>query len=132
MLWFHLDQWYVLAGETFITHPLRIHLLSEQLVGVVCEASAGPVEPEVTARLAQYGLVIVMDLLVAHPTRVDGRGIRVGGVENHGLVRGVHLAIAVRPHRGHGARRGWSVFVHHAVLRGMLWKMLQRWLLLQW
>ena len=48
-------------------------------------------EPEVAARLAEDGLVVLMHLLVAHATRVDGRRVRVLRVEHHRLVGRVHL-----------------------------------------
>jgi len=49
------------------------------------------VKPKVTAALAQYGLVTVVDLLVTYPARVDRRGIWVGRVEHHRLIRRVDL-----------------------------------------
>ena len=49
-------------------------------------------EPEVTAALTKYGLVVIMDLLMAYPAGVDGRGVGVGGIEDHGLIGGVDFS----------------------------------------
>lgn len=50
-----------------------------------------PMVPEVTPTLTQNSLVVVMNLLVANTTRVDGRGIGVLRIEYHGLVFRVNL-----------------------------------------
>ena len=61
-------------------------------------SAASPVEPEVTAGLAEDRLVVLVHLLVAHAAGVDGRRVRVLWVENHRLVGRVYLA-------GDGGRR---------------------------
>ena len=58
------------------------------------QTSAGSVEPEVAARLAEDGLVILVNLLPADPTGVDGGSGGVLLVEDDWLVRGVDSVAA--------------------------------------
>ena len=69
----------------------------------LCQTSAGSVEPEVTARLTEDGLVILMHLLPADATGVDGRGGGVLLVEDDWLVRRVDGVPAQWSSHG----RGW-------------------------
>ena len=53
MLWLELDQRNLLLGETFIADPLSVDLLSQEVESCLSQSGADPMEPEVTARLAQ-------------------------------------------------------------------------------
>lgn len=64
-----------------------------------------PVEPEVAPRLTEDGLIVVMDLLVADPARVDRRSIGVLGIEDHRLVGRVNLKLLCES--GTYTRRDW-------------------------
>ena len=86
---FEFDQGNVLRVEAVITDPLCIYLLCEVMEGNLSQASAGPVEPEVTAGLAEDGLVVLVHLLPADTAGVDRRGRGVLLVEYDGLVRRV-------------------------------------------
>ena len=90
---FELHEWHILGAETLIADPLGIDLLGQKKEGVLRQTCAGPVEPEVAARLTQDGLVILMHLLVADTTGIDGRGRGVLWVNHHGLVRRVDLLV---------------------------------------
>lgn len=83
--WFELDQWYVFRVEALVAHPLGIHLTRQQVVCTLCQSCADPMEPEVAPRLTEDSLIVVMDLLVADPARVDRRSIGVLGIEDHRL-----------------------------------------------
>lgn len=93
-------------------------------------------KPEIASTLTEYCLVTVVDLLVTHPARVNGRSVRILRVENlkmfielkifirvrralhalppnyHGLIRRIHLPGAHRHRlRVHAAHR-----IHHEVV----------------
>ena len=53
MLWLELDQRNLLLGETFIADPLSVDLLSQEVESCLSQSGADPMEPEVTARLAE-------------------------------------------------------------------------------
>ena len=62
--------------------------------GDLGQASAGSVEPEVAAGLTEDGLVVLVNLLPADPTGVDGGSGGVLLVEDDWLVRGVDSVAA--------------------------------------
>ena len=68
------DQGNILRVKAVITDPLCIYLLCEVVEGNLRQAGAGPVEPEVTAGLAEDGLVVLVHLLPADTAGIDGRG----------------------------------------------------------
>jgi len=94
-----LDQRYVFMAEALVAHPFGINLLGKEMEGCFGKTCADPVEPEIAARLAQDGLVIVMYFFVANPTWVDWWSIRILRIENHRLVHRVDFLL------GHGQRR---------------------------
>lgn len=63
-------------------------------------------EPEVTPGLTENCLVVVMHLLMADPTWVDGRSVGVLRVEDHRLVGRVNLKLMCES--GTYWRRLWS------------------------
>ena len=65
MLWLELDKRDVLLVEALVTHPLGVDLLGQVVEGDLRQTSAGSVEPEVTAGLTEYRLVILVNFLPA-------------------------------------------------------------------
>lgn len=61
--------------------------------GSLLEASAAPVVPEVTARLTQDGLVIIVYLSMTRTTRVNGGCTGVLSIKYHGLTHWVNFFV---------------------------------------
>lgn len=104
----HLDERNVASRQAFVANPLRINLLRQEYVGDLAQSCARPMEPKVAAALAEYRLVVVVDLLVANSAGIDRRGVRICRVEDHGLIGRVNPT-GRSSHRHHG--------MHHVRVR---------------
>ena len=103
MRWWHLsflglelDQGNLLGVEAVVADPLGVYLLSQVVESHLRQTSAGSVEPEVAARLAEDGLVILVNLLPADATRIYWWGGGVLLVEDDWLVWRVDRVSAER------------------------------------
>lgn len=78
-------------------------------------------KPEIAATLTQDGLVVLVYLFMTNPTRVYGRSIGVGRVENHRLIRWIHFAMSTR-----SMHHSWQ---HAPAVRAVLVRTLRQWTL---
>jgi len=91
ILWLEFHQWDVLGNKALVTNPLGVDLLSQEVEGRLVQPGADAVEPEVATGLAEDGLIIVLDLLVAYTARIDRRCGWILRIEHHWLAWRVDL-----------------------------------------
>ena len=90
---FEFDQGHVLRLKTLVAHPLCVYFLGQVVEGSLGQAGADSMEPEVAARLAKYGLVVIVYLFATDSTGVDGGCVGVLRVENHRLAGRIYFLV---------------------------------------
>jgi hypothetical protein len=86
VLWFHFNKWDIFHCKAFVTYPLCINFLCQQVVCCFRQPCAITVEPKVTSTFTQNCLIVVMDLFMANSTWVDWWSIWVRWIEYHRLI----------------------------------------------
>ena len=90
---FEFHKWNVFGGETLVANPLGVDLLREEVERGLGQSGTNSMKPEITSRLAEDGLIIVIHFFVADTTRINRRRRRVLRVEDHRLAGRIHLVV---------------------------------------